>query len=138
MINSDINEKNILEKEYEEKYLGKFVEYHNYRTKGDIKDSTTYFKVSYVEVEINLVEFEEGKMLQAKIKLGCKNYIRVYNKTKINEVKVVSISYRTDKEDLYYICEELSINIDRFVKIIDKQTFKNILKTEVNNIIHTL
>lgn len=137
MINSDINEKNILEKEYEEKYLGKFVEYHNYRTKGDIKDSTTYFKVSYIDVEFNLVEFEEGKMLQTKIKLGCKNYIRIYNRTKINEVKVVSISCKTD-EDLYYICEELSINIDRFVKIIDKQTFKNILKTEVNNIIHTL
>lgn len=130
MVMYDLN--NELVKDYKEKYLGKFVEYH--RTKGDIKDSTTYFKVSYIDVEFNLVEFEEGKMLQTKIKLGCKNYIRIYNKT--NEVKVVSISYKADEG--FYICEELSINIDRFIKIIDKQTFKDILKTKVNNIIHTL
>lgn len=45
-----------------------------------------------------------------------------------------------DRNDgtLYNIFEELKDNVERFIEVIDKQTFKDLLKTEVNNIIHTL
>lgn len=68
MVNSDTNEKNILKKEYEEKYLDKFVKINR---GGYI----TYFKVSDVDVKLYLVEFEEGNMVQAKVILWCRNFI---------------------------------------------------------------
>lgn len=130
MVNSDTNEKNILEKEYEEKYLGKFVEVKILDRFGE-NTCTDYFKVDKVNVNLEYIEVDEGNFVQVKIDLLCQNRIRDF--ISIDRKRRIRIETVYDEG-----CSYLKDNIDRFVKIIDKQTFKNILKTEVNNIIHTL
>jgi hypothetical protein len=116
-----------IKKEYEKKYLDKFVEADN-DVKGDDK---IYFKVSKINVELQLVMYEGGEMIQTNVRLMCKNYIKLHK----GDITI----YNTEKEDDFACGFSGLINyIDRFIEVIDKQTFKDILKTNVNNIIHSL
>ena len=124
LYDGDIEEK--AKREYEQKYLNKFIEAE---IDNAIDHCKIYFKVIGVSAELKYIhQTHVEDLLQIYVQLYCKSYI----KTVKNSVQI----YNADG----IVCGfGGGVNyMDRFIKVIDKQDFKDILKSKVNNIIHEL